>query len=91
MITDGYDDDHAKIKDNHSRSRSRVIKHLAVVGHRKTSVSLEEVFWNEFRAIARERKVPLSELVDEIDSERTPSNLSSAIQVFVFGRYRRSN
>ncbi|MGA7974973.1 MAG: ribbon-helix-helix domain-containing protein [Pseudolabrys sp.] len=73
------------------RGKSRVIKRSIVVGHHKTSVSLEEAFWNELRAIARERKVHLSELVDEIDSERTHSNLSSAIRLFVFDKCRRSN
>jgi predicted DNA-binding ribbon-helix-helix protein len=62
-----------------------------VVGHHKTSISLEDVFWNELRAIARERKVHLSELVDEIDSGRMHSNLSSAIRLFVFDKRRRRN
>ena len=74
---------------NDNLGKSRVIKRSIVVGHHKTSVSLEDVFWNELRAIARERNVHLSQLVDEINSERTHANLSSAIRLFVYGRYRR--
>jgi len=90
MSTGGHDDSPLKTTED-TRGKSRVIKRSIVVGHHKTSVSLEEVFWNELRAIARERKVHLSELVDEIDSERTHSNLSSAIRLFVFDKYRSSN
>jgi predicted DNA-binding ribbon-helix-helix protein len=94
MSTGGHDDSPLKMADDTldgDRGKSRVIKRSIVVGHHKTSVSLEEAFWNELRAIARERKVHLSELVDEIDSERTHSNLSSAIRLFVFDKCRRSN
>ena len=94
MSTHRDDDNPLKMTDdnvNDARGKSRVIKRSIVVGHHKTSVSLEEVFWNEFRAIARERKVHLSKLVDEVDSERTHSNLSSAIRLFVFDKCRRSN
>ena len=94
MSAHGHDDSPLKTADGNldgARGKSRVIKRSIVVGHHKTSVSLEEVFWNEFRAIARERKVHLSKLVDEVDSERTHSNLSSAIRLFVFDKCRRSN
>ena len=71
--------------------KSRVIKRSIVVGHHKTSISLEDAFWNELRAIAHERNVHLSQLIGEIDSERTHINLSSAIRLFVFDQRRRSN
>ena len=92
MSTHGHDDRPSKTADDNlddARSKSRVIKRSIVVRHRKTCVSLEDVFWNELRAIARERKVHLSELVDEIDTERTHINLSSAIRLFVFDQRRR--
>ena len=54
-----------------------------------TCVSLEDVFWNEFPAIANERNVHLSKLIDEIVSERSRSNLSAAIRLFVLERYYR--
>jgi predicted DNA-binding ribbon-helix-helix protein len=64
--------------------KSRVVKRSLVVGGHKTSVSLEDVFWNELRAIAHRRRLHLSQLVGTIDSERQHGNLSSAIRLFVF-------
>lgn len=64
--------------------KSQVIKRSLVVGGHKTSVSLEDAFWDELRAIAQKLGVHLSQLVGSIDSERQHSNLSSAIRLFVF-------
>lgn len=64
--------------------KSRVIKRSLVVGGHKTSVSLEDAFWIELRAIAQKLGVHLSQLVGSIDLERQHSNLSSAIRLFVF-------
>ena len=64
--------------------KSRVIKRSLVVGGHKTSVSLEDVFWNALRAIAHDRRVHLSQLVGRIDADRQHCNLSSAIRLFVF-------
>ena len=54
---------------------------VTIAGHR-TSVSLEEAFWGLLRGIAAARGQSMSELVTEIDRERS-GNLSSAIRVFV--------
>jgi predicted DNA-binding ribbon-helix-helix protein len=61
-----------------------VLKRSIVVGRHKTSVSLEDVFWNELRAIAHDLGMHLSQLVARIDAERQHGNLSSAIRLFVF-------
>ena len=55
---------------------------------RKTSVSLEDEFWNSLKKIARERGTTLVELVAAIDGDRQHANLSSAIRLFVLGVYR---
>jgi predicted DNA-binding ribbon-helix-helix protein len=68
--------------------KSLVIKRSIVVGGHKTSVSLEQAFWNGLKEIASIRKVTLSELVESIDSGRDQGNLSSAIRLFVLGHYR---
>lgn len=73
-----------KDADSEGHLKSRVIKRSLVIGGHRTSVSLEDVFWNELRALAHERHVHLSELAAEIDSERQHCNLSSAIRLFVF-------
>jgi predicted DNA-binding ribbon-helix-helix protein len=71
--------------------KSRVVKRSIVVGGHKTSVSLEDVFWNELRSIAKARGMHLSQLVGSIDAERQHGNLSSAIRLFVFEQVRNSS
>ena len=68
--------------------KSPVVKRSIVITGHKTSVSLEDAFWKELKAIAGERDMNLSELVTSIDSTRQHGNLSSAIRLFVLGRYR---
>jgi predicted DNA-binding ribbon-helix-helix protein len=63
--------------------KSPVVKRSIVVGGHKTSVSLEEAFWNGMKEISGLRDMTLSELVGEIDSNRQQGNLSSAIRLFV--------
>jgi predicted DNA-binding ribbon-helix-helix protein len=68
--------------------KSLVVKRSVVVDGHKTSVSLEQAFWNGLKEIASSRKVTLSELVGSIDSGREQGNLSSAIRLFVLDHYR---
>lgn len=69
----------------------RPVKHsLTLKGHR-TSVSLEDVFWREFRRIAREEDKTINALASEIDVDRDPEvGLASSIRVFVLERALRS-
>jgi predicted DNA-binding ribbon-helix-helix protein len=59
-----------------------------VVGGHKTSVSLEEAFWNGMKEISGARGMTLSELVGEIDANRHQGNLSSAIRLFVLDHFK---
>jgi predicted DNA-binding ribbon-helix-helix protein len=63
--------------------KSPVVKRSIELRGRETSVSLEDVFWNRLRDIARQRRMTLSDLVATIDSRRQAPNLSSALRVFV--------
>ena len=63
-------------------------KRSILVRNQKTSVTLEEEFWQCLKDIARSRHATLTELVGAIDGGRTSSNLSSAIRVFVLDYYR---
>ena len=66
-----------------------VKRSLTLRGHR-TSVSLEEPFWQAFREIAAERRLTINALAAEIDTARgTDAGLASAIRVFVLEHYRR--
>lgn len=58
-------------------------------GH-KTSVSLEEAFWDELRVIAQARDISLNALISEIDLTRG-GNLSSAIRLYVLDWLRRKS
>ena len=62
--------------------KSLVVKRSIVIGGHKTSVSLEQAFWQAFKEIAILRNMSLSELVMTIDAKRS-GNLSSAIRLFV--------
>ncbi len=60
---------------------------LAIAGHR-TSVSLEEPFWEGLKEIAAGEGRPLASLVAEIDLGRGEANLSSALRLRVLAHYR---
>jgi predicted DNA-binding ribbon-helix-helix protein len=64
------------------------IKRSIVRNGQKTSVSLEDEFWQGLREIANAQKAKLSTLVGHIDQGRAGNNLSSAIRVFVFNQLR---
>lgn len=65
--------------------RKRSVK---IAGH-ATSVSLEEAFWDALKEIASARSLSIDGLIGQIDRDRStdiktlPSNLSSAVRVFV--------
>ncbi|HMO29456.1 ribbon-helix-helix domain-containing protein [Enterovirga sp.] len=61
---------------------------VTIAGHR-TSVSLEEPFWNALGEIARERGVSLGGLVAQVDAGRGGQNLSSALRLHVLADLRQ--
>ena len=68
--------------------KSPVVKRSIVIAGHKTSVSLEDAFWQGLKQIAGLRELTLSDLVATIDTERRQGNLSSAIRLFVLDYYR---
>jgi len=68
--------------------KSRIVKRSIVIREHKTSVSLEDEFWNALKVIAGKRVTTLSNLVTAIDGQRQHGNLSSAIRLFVLDFYR---
>ena len=68
--------------------KSPVVKRSIVIAGHKTSVSLEDAFWQGLKQIAGDRDLTLSDLVAKIDTERRQGNLSSAIRLFVLDFYR---
>ncbi|PZQ99311.1 MAG: aryl-sulfate sulfotransferase [Cereibacter sphaeroides] len=69
---------------------NRPAKHsLTLHGHR-TSVSLEDEFWDAFRCIAAENNKPINSLAAEIDENRGNIGLASAIRLYVLRHFRRA-
>jgi len=64
------------------------LKRSIVLNGRKTSVSLENEFWDGLREIAALQSSTLAKLVEQIAQERNGGNLSSAIRVFTFNHLR---
>lgn len=65
-----------------------VKRSLTLRGHR-TSVSVEDVFWSEFRRLAAARGQSINELAAEIDADRgMASGLASAIRVWVLAEVK---
>lgn len=62
---------------------SPVVKRSIEIAGRETSISLEDPFWHKLKSIAAHRGLTLSNLVTEIDRERTRPNLSSQLRLFV--------
>ncbi|MCB1532511.1 MAG: ribbon-helix-helix domain-containing protein [Alphaproteobacteria bacterium] len=61
---------------------------INILGH-QTSISLEEEFWAEVKAIAEQRGLSLNKMITEIDRTRgTNKNLSSAIRLYVLNHLK---
>ena len=65
---------------------SPVAKHSIIINGHKTSVSLEDKFWDALKRMAKDEKRTIRDLVEEIECDRLLkkwSNLSSCIRLFV--------
>ena len=67
--------------------RRPVKRSLTLRGHR-TSVSLEDIFWDAFRQIADAECQTINGLAAEIDETRGDLGLASAIRIYVFEHVR---
>ena len=61
---------------------STPVKRSVVVSGHRTSVSLENPFWDVLTQIATDQNVSLNKLITEVDRQRD-GNLSSALRVYV--------
>ena len=68
--------------------QSLVLKRSTIIDDHRTSVSLEDDFWNALKDIAHKRSETLSDLIASIDHNREFANLSSALRVFVLQHYK---
>jgi predicted DNA-binding ribbon-helix-helix protein len=74
----------------HERRNTKVavVKRSIVIAGHKTSVSLEDQFWDALREIATAQGTAVGTLVSSIDVDREHDNLSSVIRLFVLDHYR---
>ena len=63
---------------------SSVVKHSVTIHGHRTSLSLEQPFFDRLQVIAARRQLSLAALIAEIDDARPKdANLSSALRIFV--------
>jgi predicted DNA-binding ribbon-helix-helix protein len=67
---------------------SPVLKRSVVLSGHKTSISLEEPFWQALRELATARGLSVWALIRSIARKREQSNLSSALRVAVLEHFR---
>ena len=72
-----------------TRIGSLVIKRSIVRDGHKSSVSLEQQFWDALRQIAGSKNMTVSDVVATFDHGRNRDNLSSAIRVLVLDHFMR--
>lgn len=73
---------------DHAAIASGVTKRSVMIAGHRTSVSLEDPFWEALREIAAARGESVQALIGTIDAGRDGQNLSSAIRVFVLASLR---
>lgn len=65
-----------------------VKRSFTIAGHR-TSISLENAFWNALRDIAEAEQRSLASIVAEIDKNRGTAGLSGAVRIWVLDHFRK--
>ena len=71
-----------------TKNDAEIRKHSVTLGGHSTSVSLEDIFWQELKLVAASEKRSLNNLIAEIDRKRQ-NNLSSALRVYVLAHLKR--
>jgi predicted DNA-binding ribbon-helix-helix protein len=67
---------------NASRKRSVIVR------KRRTSISLEDSFWNSLHAIVRMENITIGDFIERISRLRPTPNLSSSLRVAVLEYYK---
>ena len=80
MVSDKGEDEDVK---------SSVEKRFVIIAGQRTSVSLEDAFWEGLIDIAKAKRQNLTDLITSIDDRREQGNLSSALRLFVLTFYQK--
>jgi predicted DNA-binding ribbon-helix-helix protein len=70
------------------RRKSLVVKRSVSLDGHRTSMALEDAFWDALKGIATAQGTSVGRLLETIDSERLHTNLSSVVRLFVLNYYR---
>ena len=62
---------------------------FTLYGHR-TSIALENEFWDALESIANQRSCSLSQVVSQIDNRRGQAPLASSLRIAVLNHFRNS-
>jgi predicted DNA-binding ribbon-helix-helix protein len=68
--------------------QTTIHKRSVLISGRKTSVSLEDQFWQAVQDIAQEKKISVRDMIDGINKSRIHKNLSSAVRLYVLQHYQ---
>ena len=68
----------------HKNDDDLLRRSFRIAGH-STSISMERIFWEEFRKIVKEDGRSMTDLISEIDVQRE-SGLSRSVRVFILKR-----
>ncbi|MGJ8528175.1 ribbon-helix-helix domain-containing protein [Maritalea sp.] len=63
---------------------------ITIAGHR-TSVALEDEFWIEIDALAKQRQLSLTQFIETIDQSRATTNLASALRLCVLEHLKNAS
>lgn len=69
-------------------AKSLAVRRSVVFGGDRTSLRLEDGFWEGLKEIAKERGMSVPKLVASIKAERRGPNLTSALRVYVLEHYQ---
>ena len=68
--------------------KSLIRKHALVINGRKTSISIEDAFWESLNEMATARGTSVAQVISTIDAHHQTKNRSSAIRLTVLEIYR---
>jgi predicted DNA-binding ribbon-helix-helix protein len=67
---------------------SRPVKRSFTIDGHRTSISLENAFWEALKEIADGERRSLASIVADIDKNRGTAGLSGAVRIWVLDHYR---
>jgi predicted DNA-binding ribbon-helix-helix protein len=87
MSNDVMNVSRAATRSSRAVMKSLILKRSIMIDGQKTSVSLEDEFWQALKQIAAGLDMKMAELVHQIGQQREYGNLSSALRLFVLEHY----